>query len=140
MKAMLIFLVLATSHKVLAHIEKGTWRGEVSESAHCFMDVGETLFINNIANPLNERIEIKIGQTQYQVRHPYQMDVETGTISVNHDFFEDVVPTSTGAFALQIKVAHAPTYDAPESLVVMEHDWQTGFKEVVTCKNFKKVY
>lgn len=123
-----------------AHIDHGTWKGIINENAACFMDVGETTFINNVKNPLNERIKITIGNTEYSVRHPYTIDSQTGSISFNHDLFEDVVPTATGAYALQIKMAHTEEYEGPVSLVVMEHDWKTGFREVLSCHDLKLVY
>lgn len=139
MKTILCTLVFAFSMTAHSHIEKGTWRGDVSANAFCFMEVGDTTFINNIKNPLNERIAIQIGQTQYSVKHPHSVDFVSGTISFNHDVFEDVVPTATGAYALQIKMSHNSQGSAPESLSVMEHDWKSGFKEVVACKNLIKV-
>lgn len=136
-----IFLtVIICSLNLFAHIDKGTWKGVVSDQANCFMDVGDTSFVNGIINPLNERIEIKIGNTLYSVRHPYKIDARTGSVSFDHDTFEDVVPTKTGAFALQIKMIRTAQFEGPGSLVVMEHDWKSGFKEVVSCSELKKVY
>ena len=122
-----------------AHIEQGVWKGVVSENADCFMDVGETSFMGDKPHPLNERIHIQIGQTTYSVKHPYLIDAQTGQVSFNHDVFEDVVPTATGAFALQIQMIHSESFEGPGSFSVMEHDWKTGFKEVVHCTNLKWV-
>ena len=135
----IFFLLMIFSTTVFAEIQPGVWKGVVSDQAYCFMDVGPTTFVNGFPHPLNERIEIKIGQTIYSVKHPHSVNAETGEISFNHDLFEDVVPTATGAFALQIQMDHSTGRERPQSLVVMEHDWKTGFKEVLNCHSLKWV-
>lgn len=139
MKLILLSTIALLSFAASAHIEPGTWKGTVSSEANCFMEVGEQTFENNTANPLNERIQITIGSTSYSVRHPYQIDAVKGTVTYNHDMFEAVTPTKTGAFALQIHMEHSENYEGPTSMSVMEHDWKTGFREVVNCSNLKKV-
>lgn len=123
-----------------AHIEKGTWKGSVREGVDCYMDAGDQTFVDGLHHPLNERIQIKVGLTEYSVRHPYSIDAKTGTIGFNHDLFEGVVATATGAYAIQINMIHSADFEAPGSFSVMEHDWKTGFKELVVCKSLKKVY
>jgi hypothetical protein len=140
MKSLLTAFVLLFSISSFAHIEPGTWKGVASANANCFMDVGAQTFENNVPHPLNERIAITIGQIQYSVRHPYSIDTKTGTVSFNHDLFESVVPTATGSFALQIKMAHTPAYEGPVSFDVMEDNWKTGFKEIIHCTQLVKVY
>jgi hypothetical protein len=140
MKAIITIALLSFSFSTFANIEAGTWRGVVAENANCFMEVGAQTFENNLPNPLNERIAITIGNTTYSVRHPYSINPGNGTISFNHDLFEGIVATATGAYALQIKMIHTADYEGPSSLSVMEHDWATGFSEVVSCNQLKKVY
>lgn len=131
------FLVFSLT--AVAHIEEGTWKGVVSADANCFMDAGAQTFENNLHHPLNERISVKIGSTTYSVHHPYSINAKDGSVSFNHDLFEGVVPTETGAFAVQIKMAHTASFEGPVSFVVMEHNWKTGAKEVVNCSDLKKV-
>lgn len=140
MKLIIFTLSFILNLTAFAHIEKGTWKGIISETANCFMEVEETSFNNGIKNPLNERISIKIGNTHYSVKHPYIIDTNSGHVSFNHDLFEDVVPTEFGAFALQIEMIHASSFEGPKSYYVMEHNWQTGDKEVIHCKDLKLVF
>lgn len=136
----LIFTCFVFPLLAMAHIEKGTWKGSVREGVDCFMDAGEQSFVDGIHHPLNERIQIKVGAIDYVVRHPYLIDTQTGTIDFNHDLFEGVFATPTGAYAIQIKMLHSPNFEGPESFSVMEHNWKTGFKELVVCQALKKVY
>ncbi|MFZ3229724.1 MAG: hypothetical protein WA160_05940 [Pseudobdellovibrio sp.] len=139
MKNLLLSSILLISISTFAHIDPGTWKGIVAENADCYMEVGAQTFENNLPHPLNERIAITIGSTAYSVHHPYAMNTTDGAVSFNHDLFEAVVPTSTGAFALQIKMLHTAAYEGPESLSVMEHNWKTGAKEILKCSQLKKV-
>lgn len=135
-----IFLTFALfSTLANAHIEPGTWKGIINSQAVCFMDVGDQTFENDLKHPLNERISIKIGAITYSVRHPYSINTKSGEVGFNHDLFEAVVPTATGAYALQIKMAHTENYEGPTSLSVMEHNWKTGDKEIVNCHDLKLV-
>ena len=122
-----------------AHIEEGTWKGTVRDGVNCFMDAGKQTFEGGLHHPLAERIEVKIGNTFYSVHHPYAIDAATGKVSFNHDLFEGVVPTKTGAFAVQIKMIHSDDFEGPASFSVMEHNWKTGTTELVQCNDLKKV-
>lgn len=135
MKKTFILLVVL-SFQVQAQIESGTWKGNISDEAVCFLDVGAQTYENDIINPLNERIAINIGSTTYSVKHPYSIDPLNGLITFNNDLYEDVVATSTGAFALQIKMKDSK----PAELTVMEDDWASGFREVIHCDQLVKVY
>jgi len=122
-----------------AHIEKGTWKGSVREGVDCYMDAGDQSFVDGVHHPLNERIQVKVGAIEYVVHHPYSIDATTGTIDFNHDLFEGVVATPTGAYAIQINMIHSEDFEGPAGFSVMEHNWKTGFKELVICKSLKKV-
>lgn len=135
----LFLITLLTSIFAQAHIEEGTWKGSVREGVDCFMDAGAQTFEGGLRHPLAERIEIKIGNTTYSVHHPYSIDATTGQVAFNHDLFEGVVPTKTGAYALQIKMVHTEEFEGPASFSVMEHNWKTGAIELVQCNNLKKV-
>lgn len=137
MKSLIFSIACLVSHSIYANIQPGTWSGRVSDQARCFMDVGAQTFENNIKNPLNERIEITMGSTTYSVRHPYSINTQDGTVTVNLNLLEAVAPTKTGAYALQIVVEHTSDFDMPVSLSVMEDDWQANNREVMNCFDLK---
>lgn len=139
MKTLLVAFAALMSLSAYAHIDQGIWKGVVSPSADCFMEVGAQIFENNLPHPLNERIKIKVGSTDYLIRHPYSINATSGEVSFNHDLFEGVVATKTGAFALVIKMAHTDEFEGPVEFSVMEHNWKTGNKELVHCKELKLV-
>jgi hypothetical protein len=136
--AKILFVIFITfqSLKLLAGIEIGTWKGKISESADCFMEVGVQIFENNLKHPLNERISITIGAIKYSVHHPYLMNLKDGSVTFNHELLEAVSPTSSGTYALQIQLKE----EVPASVYVMEHNWKTGDKEIIHCTDFKKVF
>lgn len=134
-----ILITLFFSLFASAHIEKGTWKGVVREGVDCYMDAGDQTFIDDLHNPLNERINITVGLIEYVVHRPYTINTSDGSVGFNHDLFEGIVPTATGAYAIQIKMAHNKTFEGPESFSVMEDNWKTGEKELVVCQSLKKV-
>jgi hypothetical protein len=138
MKKLLIALTILPTF-ASAHIIPGTWKGVTSNNTNCFMEVGAQTFENNLKHPLNERIAITIGSVTYSIHHPYSINANEGSVSFNHDLFEAVVPTNTGAYALQIKMAHTDDYEGPTSLSVMEHNWKTNTKEIFNCNELKIV-
>jgi hypothetical protein len=140
MKALIFLNLFIFSTTVLAQIPSGTWRGVVSSKAYCFMDVGETAFKKNFSNPLNEYVSITIGTIVYEAKHPFHLNPIDGTITVDQRLFESVVPTPTGAYALQIHLETKENKDFPKDLTVMEDNWNNNFREVITCKDFVKVY
>ncbi len=139
MKNFLVLITLFLPFLALGHIEKGTWKGSVREGVDCFMDVGDQSFLDDIHHHLNERIQVKVGAIEYMVKHPYSIDTKTGTIDFNHDIFEGVVATPTGAYGIQINFVQSDNFEGPSGFSVMEHDWKTGFKEIVICNSLKKV-
>lgn len=139
MKLTVLILSILASAAAMAHIEPGVWKGSVSASADCFMEVGAQTFENNLKHPLNERIQIKIGSTDFSVHHPYSINSTTGEVGFNHDLFEAVAPTKTGSYALVIQMAHTDEFEGPTSFDVMEHNWKSGAIEVVHCKDIKHV-
>lgn len=139
MKLLLFTSILILSMNSFAFIESGTWKGKVSESANCFMDVGVTSYEGSTNNPLNESTQITVGATVYSAKHPYQINTNDGSITVDLESYESVVATPTGAFALKIQVKKTGNTDFPISLSVMEDDWASHFREIVSCSNFVKV-
>jgi hypothetical protein len=135
-KILVALFISFHSLNLFAGIEIGTWKGKISESANCFIDVGDQTFENNLKHPLNERISFTIGSIKYSVHHPYLMNLKDGSVSFNHEQLEAVTPTSNGTYALQIQLKE----EVPTSVYIMEHNWKTGDKEIIYCTDLKKVF
>ncbi|MGZ5278488.1 MAG: hypothetical protein ACXWC9_01000 [Pseudobdellovibrionaceae bacterium] len=126
--AALIFSIPA-----FAHIEKGEHQGTTESGETCSMIAGDASFLNNVAHPLNERIEIQIGADSFTIGHPPVVDAAKSIAYFNHDIFQGVLATSTGAKALVIEMIHTETKEGPASYSLITHNWKTNVSTKVVC-------
>ncbi|HVK61973.1 MAG TPA: hypothetical protein VM432_10500 [Bdellovibrionales bacterium] len=133
-------LVLAASFfsfSALAHMEPGTHKGTTNKGTECSMLVGKMIFENGMHHPLTERVEVTVGSDKFMVGHPAVIDAATATASFNHDLFQAVLPTSTGAKALVITMVHSDEFEGPADFTFIENNWQTGEKTSIVCTGLK---
>lgn len=116
-----------------AHLEPGTYTGVTAEKATCSMVVGEQYFVDDKPHPLNERIRITVNGVEFVVGHPTVFDSAQDLISFNHDLFQGVVPTATGARALEVVMTHEAGKEGPVSFSQIENFWKTGKKAAIHC-------
>lgn len=140
MKAILIstlFLSTLTTFQAQAHIEPGTWMGKTDSQADCGFLVGAGYFEPNTPHPLHERIRVQMGNTVFTLQHPPVVDAASATAFFNHDQFQAINATSTGATAIVVKMEHTPTYEGPTEFTVIDHEWKSNKRTAVTCKNIR---
>lgn len=141
MKSILLVLSLF-SFSALAHIELGTYKGTNSSGYECNLHVMEQYYIDNKKHPLNERVKVavesnKLSKTNFTVNHPSAINVQTLEVSFNHDQFQGLLATSTGAQALIVEVSHEPTKEGPQAFIFVDHNWKTGNRIPFECKDLK---
>ena len=137
MKYIITTLSLLSALSVSAHIEEGTHAGVTKEGQACSLEAGAQTFENNLPHPLNERIEVTVNGNKFSVHHPSAINITTGEVSFNHDFFEGVLATAVGANALVIKMLHSTDFEGPTEFTLIEHNWKTGEKKSLTCAGLK---
>lgn len=118
-----ILLTLLISSSVFAHIKPGLWKGVDTTGQDCFMQVGAQTFVTGMAHPLNERIEVTIDGNNFSLQHPPVVSVEKSIVKFNHDLFESVLATKTGAAAVIIKMSHAEGFEGPTEWTTLNHTW-----------------
>jgi len=116
-----------------AHIEKGEHQGTTETAEICSMIAGDASFLNNQAHPLNERIEIQIGADSFTIGHPPVVDAGKSIAYFNHDVFQGVLATNTGAKALVIEMIHTETKEGPANYTLITHNWKTNVSTKVVC-------
>jgi hypothetical protein len=137
MKNILALSIVLSSAVSFAHIEVGTHEGATTLGNPCTMIAGEQTFLNNQKHPLNERIEVTVEGQKFEVQHPPVIELGTETAFFNHDAFQGVVATKTGAKALWIVMSHAEGNKGPVAYTLIDHNWKTGEKTSVFCNNLK---
>jgi hypothetical protein len=139
MKKLTLVLVFVSSI-AFAHVEPGTYRGMTPEGKECSMSAGATYFENNVRHPLNERIDVSAGGADFKVGHPPIVDAGQSVAFFNHDLFQGVLPTSTGAQALVIEMSHEANgerAEGPRSFTLIENHWKSGEKSALVCGSLK---
>lgn len=122
-----------------AHLNPGTYQGTKADGSECSMTAGAQYFENNTPHPLNERIPVTIGQDTFIVGHPPVIRSEESLVYFNHDLFQGLIPTRTGAKAIEIAMVHSPEFEGPRSFTYMENFWNANRRESFTCNDLKLV-
>lgn len=128
--ALTLPLMASTS---LAHVEPGKYSGTTSQNVSCEMIAGETYFEHDQRHPLNERIKIQVDGSEYLVSHPAIVDEASGVVTFNHDVFQGVLPTSSGAKALIVHMVHTEEKEGPVSFTLIESSWRDSQSTKTTC-------
>lgn len=131
------FFVISTA--AFAHIEPGVYRGQTSSGEACEFTAIDQYFEGGVKHPLNERIRIEANGTRWVMAHPPVIDLEQSTAFFNHDLFQSVQPTQTGAIAFIIEMKHEGANEGPVAFQVITHHWKTGKHEGTRCFDLKKL-
>lgn len=126
-------MLLSFSLPTFAHVNPGFHHGKTPQGQTCFLHAGETTFLENKHHPLNERIQIRVGNDEFTVGHPPHVDLSQSMVAFNHDLFEGILPTSKGAKALLIEMVHEANFEGPKNFHVIEHDWKANRRSVMSC-------
>ena len=135
----IVLAALLTAMPAFAHVEPGTYKGLTADGKECSMIAGKTYFENNAHHPLNERIDITIGEHQFKVGHPPIFSAKDAVISFNHDAFQGLIPTSKGAVAVEIEMVHSEEFEGPRSFIFVENKWKEKIRESYKCENITLV-
>lgn len=139
MKILTIALALLTSSAAFAGIEIGKYEG-TSEKGVCNLEVVSYSYEGGVHHPLNERVTVVENGFEWTVRHPPVINEEAGKVRFNHNFFEAVLPTPTGAKFLKMTINHDVEPHAPTSYMFIEDNYKDSTKSVKeVCSNLVKV-
>lgn len=139
MKILSIALALLASSTTFAGIETGKYEG-TSEKGVCNLEVLSYSYEGGVHHPLNERVAVVENGFEWTVRHPPVINEEAGKVRFNHNFFEAVLPTPTGAKFLKMTINHDVEPHAPTSYTFIEDNYKDSAKSVKeVCSNLVKV-
>lgn len=138
----LIFSLFGLAQSAQAHLEVGTYAGVMASGQPCGMQVLSSWFEKNQPHPLNERVKLTVNNEEFIVGHPPVIDAPKNSAFFNHDLFQAVNATPTGARALLIEMVHTQQFEGPRAFQVIDHNWKTNLKQSFRCENlqFKKSF
>lgn len=139
MKNLIFAIVLLSSVSSFAGLELGKYQG-TSAKGVCNLEVVSYSYENDVKHPLNERVKIIENGYEWIVRHPPVINVEAGKVRFDHNYFEAVLPTPTGAKFMQMTINHDAEPHAPTSYTFIEDNYRDSAKSIKeVCSNLVKV-
>lgn len=135
MKLISVCIILLAALTVQAHVETGPYEGKTATGETCRMVAGPMFFDGNLHHPLTERVTVTVDGVQFTLGHPPVVDAANAVAFFNHDVFQGVLPTATGAKALVIHMDHSPAHDGPVGFTLIENFWKSGQKQSLNCGN-----
>lgn len=131
------------STQAFAHVEKGDYKGLDQNGKACAFTIGEMWFEGEIEHPLTERIEVsklvfegfKPVLNQFQTGHPPVVNLESGLARFNHDIFQDIAATATGAVSVTIlKQKEESKEGKPVGIIYIEDNYRNkNESKKITC-------
>lgn len=134
-----VFFALLVSVSAQAHVEPGVYKGTKADKSECSFIAGETYFERGTPHPLNERIQITVGSDVFVVGHPPVIDTEDSYVFFNHDIFQGLLPTATGAKVIEIAMEHSNRFEGPTAFTFIENNWKTKERVAYKCSDVRIV-
>ena len=140
MKLLAFTSVLFISATSFAGLDIGKFEGTSEKGEPCKLEVVSYSYENGVHHPLNERVTVIENGNEWIVRHPPVINEEEGKVRFNHNFFETVSPTATGAKFLKMTINHDAEPHAPISYTVIEDNYKDSTKSSKeVCNSLVKV-
>lgn len=139
MKSLIFAFTLLLSVKSFAGIEIGKYQG-TSEKGVCNLEVLSYSYEGGVHHPLNERVAVIENGFEWTVKHPPVINEEAGKVRFDHNFFEAVLPTPTGAKFLKMTINHDVEPHAPTSYTFIEDNYKDSSKSMKeVCSNLVRI-
>tara|TARA_B110001454_G_C12723330_1_gene436726 strand:- start:15593 stop:16024 length:432 start_codon:yes stop_codon:yes gene_type:complete len=130
-------LMLLIGSAALAHLKIGTYAGVQANGQACQFTVKKIYYVNNVAHPLNERVDIDVQGVAFTIQHPPVISSEKKMAYFNHDMFQGILPTQQGAMAFELKVTHAARATRDEAIPtefhLIQHVYQGDKRGSLDC-------
>lgn len=133
--------VLLLGSAAMAHLQVGVYSGVQSSGQACQVRVKNVYYLNNVAHPLNERVDIEVQGIAMALQHPPIISSEKKMAYFNHDMFQGILPTQQGAMGFEMKISHARvTRDVaiPTEFHLIQHVYQGDKRSSLVCVQLKQ--
>lgn len=139
MKKTIALLTLAFGFTAQADIPTGLFTGTDAKGAECTVTVERIYFENNQPHPLNERAEVTFAGATWNLAHPAVISEDNAKVRFNHDQLLQILPTTTGAKTLILKIDHNSEPHGPTELVYINDNYRNAAAtEKVVCSGLKQ--
>jgi hypothetical protein len=124
MKTILALMVLTISVPAFAKLEEGDYRGTDTDGNECGFEIKKVSYVDDERHPLNERVEIVVDGVNVVLAHPQTIDMEQGTVEIDHDKFIGAIGVEGGIVAANLAIEHEEkeASETPTSLTLLRID------------------
>ncbi len=135
MKLLIASLLLAST-TAMAHFKIGTYNGSDQNGLNCSIEFKKISFVNNIKNPINERVFVVInGNRPFILTHLPIIDTDKMSIVPNKSNLTGVKGGNMKAIALQVDMDH--TIRGPANYSIINHDWANKKRSKFFCDHLE---
>jgi len=136
MKTLALVSLLLISAPAFAHLNKGPYVGTTEDGKACGFEVLDVQFDGGVRHPLNERVQVEVDGTRFELRHLPRLDVQTGAIEFDGAHLSGAFATAQGKFAAVLWMDHSEGFDGPRVLNIMHQ--ATGHQMKIVCSSLRK--
>lgn len=143
MKLALLLAASVLSFSAMAHVEPGPYKGLDQNGKVCSFTIGDMYFENDMRHPLTERLRVSeivfvernTADAVWSLGHPPVVNTEVGSNRYNHDIFQQIVPTKTGATSVTVLKGPEESEDGkPVGIIYIEDNYKNAAEsKKLTC-------
>ncbi len=127
----MLLAAILFSMNAFAHVAPGEYTGVDQDGAKCTFTAGEMWFEDNMHHPLTERLPLShisfkgkmVDEVIWNLGHPPVVNTDTGSNRYNHDIFQQIIPTKTGATSVTL-IKGDEESDTPVGIIYMEDNYR----------------
>lgn len=136
----LIILIALVSVTSWAHVEIGTYQGVTRDGKPCAIKANSVTFVDDVKEPLNERVEIQVDALKMSLQHLPQVNPATSEVGFDHDHLTGVLANKANRIAIVLTMDHTEGHDGPSKLELVVYDKANTEQSVtLTCSELKYV-
>ena len=123
-----------------AHVELGTYVGVTRDGKACAIKANSVTFVDDVKEPLNERVEIQVDALKMTLQHLPQVNPATSEVGFDHDHLTGVLANKSTRIAIVLTMEHTEDHEGPSKLELVAYDKVSPAQSVtLSCSELKHV-
>lgn len=130
MKHIITLLSCLFALNAFAHVTPGKYEGQDQNGKPCTFTVGDSWFEDNVAHALNERLPVShiafnekfVDEVIWNLAHPPVVSLDFGTNRINHNLFQQIIPSKSGAVSVTLLINDEKRGEQPPYGIVYIND------------------
>lgn len=138
MRKFSLILTLLIAPPAFAGLELGHYEGVTQDGQACTFQVSKVYFAG-VKHPLNERVELTSGETQFTLVHMPVLDIENKSVLFDREHLTGTLGVPGGAVAAVMTMIHSDEFHGPSDFTLVQHNYKSPDKSAKTvCSQLKR--